>query len=118
MRPSGQGTPPSTTSSNVVGVGARCELTIMRVPVGSGDELAPGVARELIEIDAHDAAGSSFAISPDGRWAVVYHDRYKYIHSSDGAHELYDLESDSEETTNLVAEHPSRVESMQNELAK
>ncbi len=43
----------------------------MYVPVGEGDEFAPGVARELIEIDSHDSAGSSFAMSPDGKRVLV-----------------------------------------------
>ena len=43
----------------------------MHVPVGDGDEFAPGVARELIEIDFHDASGSSFAVSPDGKRVLV-----------------------------------------------
>ena len=43
----------------------------MHVPVGNGNELAPGVARKLIEIDAHDAAGSSLAVSPDGKRVLV-----------------------------------------------
>ena len=44
---------------------------VMRVPVGDGDELTPGVARQLLEIDFHDAAGSSFAVSPDGKRVLV-----------------------------------------------
>ena len=43
----------------------------MEVPVGSGDEPAPGVPRELIETDAHDSAGSSFAVAPDGKRVLV-----------------------------------------------
>lgn len=35
VRPSGQLTPPSTISSNVLGVGARCELTMRCLPDGS-----------------------------------------------------------------------------------
>jgi serine/threonine-protein kinase len=44
---------------------------MMRVPVGNGEELTPGVARELLETDFHDAAGSSFALSPDGKRVLV-----------------------------------------------
>ncbi len=43
----------------------------MLVPVGDGDEFAPGVARELIETDFHDSSGSSFALSPDGKRVLV-----------------------------------------------
>lgn len=32
--------------------------------------------------------------------------RHKFIHSSDGQHELYDLHDDPEETSNLLAENP------------
>jgi serine/threonine-protein kinase len=50
----------------------RTEWTgLVEVPVGSGDELHPGVGRELIALDMHDAAGSSFAVSPDGRRVLV-----------------------------------------------
>jgi hypothetical protein len=41
------------------------------VPVGKGDEFTPGVARQLIETDFHDSAGSSFAVSPDGTRVLV-----------------------------------------------
>ena len=44
---------------------------LMRVPVGGGDELNPGVADELMEIDFHDAAGSSFAVAPDDKRLLV-----------------------------------------------
>jgi len=43
---------------------------LMSVPVGRG-EFAPGVARQLIETDLHDAQGSSFALSPDGTRVLV-----------------------------------------------
>jgi len=39
----------------------------MAVPVGKGDEFAPGVARQLIETDFHDSA----AVSPDGTRVLV-----------------------------------------------
>ena len=44
---------------------------MMYMPVGEGDEFAPGVARELLEIDFHDSSGSSFAVSPDGKRVLV-----------------------------------------------
>ncbi len=44
---------------------------LLRVTVSDGGEFAPGVARELIEISFHDAAGSSFAVSPDGKRVLV-----------------------------------------------
>jgi serine/threonine-protein kinase len=44
---------------------------LMRVPVDAGDEFVPGAARELMEIDFHDAAGSSFAVSADGKRVLV-----------------------------------------------
>jgi hypothetical protein len=44
---------------------------LMRVPVGVGDEFTPGVGRVLIETDFHDSAGSSFAVSPDGRRVLL-----------------------------------------------
>jgi hypothetical protein len=39
----------------------------------------------------------------------LYSARYKYIHSSDGAHELYDLERDPAELENLVEREPDLV---------
>ncbi len=44
---------------------------MMYMPVRDGDAFAPGVARELIEIGSHDSAGSSFAMSPDGKRVLV-----------------------------------------------
>jgi len=44
---------------------------LMKVSVGDGDEFVPGVAQELMEIDFHDSAGSSFAVSPDGKRLLV-----------------------------------------------
>ena len=37
----------------------------------TGDALMPGVAMERIRTDAHDAAGSSFVISLDGKRILV-----------------------------------------------
>jgi len=44
---------------------------LLRVKVSDGKEFAPGVAEELIETDFHDSAGSSFAVSPDGKRVLV-----------------------------------------------
>jgi len=44
---------------------------LMQVSVSGGDEFVPGVAQELMEIDFHDSAGSSFAVSPDGKRLLV-----------------------------------------------
>ena len=44
---------------------------LLRVPVSSGVEFVPGVARELLETNFHDALGSSFAVSPDGKRVLV-----------------------------------------------
>ena len=43
----------------------------MSAAVEGSNELAFGVARELIEIDFHDSAGSSYSVSPDGRRVLV-----------------------------------------------
>jgi arylsulfatase A-like enzyme len=43
-------------------------------------------------------------------------DKHKFIHSSDGNHELYHLESDRDETRNLVAELPDRAREMSETL--
>ena len=46
--------------------------TWMEVSVNpTGDALVPGIAVERIDIDAHDAAGSSFVISLDGKRVLV-----------------------------------------------
>jgi len=44
---------------------------LMRVPVGTGDEPTPGLAQQMLETDFHDASGSSFALSPDGKRVLV-----------------------------------------------
>jgi hypothetical protein len=43
-------------------------------------------------------------------------DTHKFIHSSDGKHELYHLESDRDETRNLLAELPGRAREMSEAL--
>ena len=48
--------------------------------------------------------------------AVLYAGRWKLILSSDGKDELYDLEADPGEATNLVAEHPEVVAPMRERL--
>jgi dipeptidyl aminopeptidase/acylaminoacyl peptidase len=44
---------------------------LMRVPVTTGDDFAVGVAHKLRDIEYHDAAGSSLAISPDGNRVLI-----------------------------------------------
>ncbi len=44
---------------------------LLRVPVGTGDDLNPGTPKVLLEIDFHDSAGSSLAVSPDGKRVLV-----------------------------------------------
>ncbi len=44
---------------------------LMRVRVGGGDELVPGMPEMVLEIDFHDSAGLSFDLSPDGRRVLV-----------------------------------------------
>ena len=47
---------------------------------------------------------------------AVYDWPYKYIHSSDGAHELYDLEADPSESVNLVEQRPELAARLRQEL--
>jgi serine/threonine-protein kinase len=49
----------------------RGSMGLLSVPVGRGDLIEPGLARELIETDFHDSSGSSFAVSPDGKRVLV-----------------------------------------------
>jgi hypothetical protein len=51
------------------------------------------------------------------RRAVVL-GRYKYVHSSDGQHELYDLEADPDERVNLIEARPDLAEPLAAELAR
>jgi len=44
---------------------------LMRLPIGDGDDLSPGVAEQVLETDFHDAAGSSFVLSPDDARVLV-----------------------------------------------
>jgi arylsulfatase A-like enzyme len=43
---------------------------------------------------------------------AIFDDTYKFIHSSDGKHELYHLKLDRDEQRNLVAELPDRTRAM------
>ncbi len=43
---------------------------------------------------------------------AVYQGQWKYIHSTDGNSELYDLESDPREFTNLIVDRPDVAESL------
>jgi len=47
---------------------------------------------------------------------ALYHDSHKYIHSTDGKHELYDLRTDAEENSNLVSSQPGRAASLRSLL--
>lgn len=47
---------------------------------------------------------------------ALFDDTHKFIHSSDGKHELYDLESDRDERRNLAAELPDRTREMSEAL--
>ena len=44
---------------------------IMRVRVGTGDDLSPGMPEVMLETDFHDSAGLSFDLSPDGSRVLV-----------------------------------------------
>jgi arylsulfatase A-like enzyme len=56
--------------------------------------------KDLIQPYAHRFKRSRIA---------VYRDSHKYIHSTDGKHELYDLRRDAHERSNLVSSQPERV---------
>jgi serine/threonine protein kinase len=45
--------------------------TFMEVPLSTDGEITAGVPRVAVEVDSHDAAGSSFAVSSDGRRVLV-----------------------------------------------
>ena len=44
---------------------------LMRASVGRANDITPGVPQQLLDIDFHDSAGSSFVVSPDGRRVLV-----------------------------------------------
>ena len=54
----------------------------------------------------------------DRRLSSVAVDGMKYIWSSDGAHELYDLQADSQEQNNLAAARPEVVEALEKQRIK
>ena len=54
----------------------------------------------------------------DRRLSSVAVDGMKYIWSSDGAHELYDLQADSQEESNLAATRPEVMEALEKQRIK
>ncbi len=60
----------------------------------------------------HPVWGARF----DRARTAFYSDQYKYIRSSDGQHELYDLGHDAAEQSNLIAHRPEVVRRLTREL--
>jgi arylsulfatase A-like enzyme len=54
----------------------------------------------------------------DRALTMIRTERYKYIWASDGKHELYDLQTDSKEQCNIVAERPDLTEDLDRRLAE
>ncbi|MCC6409473.1 MAG: sulfatase [Planctomycetes bacterium] len=50
--------------------------------------------------------------------AALYLERWKYIRSTDGKHELYDLEADPREKRNLIAEKPELARTLEERLSR
>jgi arylsulfatase A-like enzyme len=72
----------------------------------------PVLVTEYLEPDlARFARFRGFDPAPfDRELRALQHDRHKYIWSSDGREELYDLASDPGERTNLAAADPGRLD--------
>lgn len=49
---------------------------------------------------------------------AFYDGSFKFIHSTDGKHELYDLQRDPREEKNIIAAQPKRAEKMQGEIER
>jgi arylsulfatase A-like enzyme len=88
--------------------------------------LRPEIAERLMA-DFPRAAGEAWVVAESHfghakdarhpRWGrrfrrtrrALFDDSHKFIHSSDGSHELYDLSRDEQESRNLVEHEPERV---------
>jgi len=56
--------------------------------------------------------------SPDGDWRAIYHGSTKFVWSSLGRHELFDLDADPSETDNLIDRQPALTEEMLADLER
>jgi len=67
------------------------------------EDVIEGQMRYSLWVDLRKPWGARF----DRVRAALYDGRHKFIHSSDGRHELYDLEADPDEAENLLVGSPS-----------
>ncbi|MCK6446121.1 MAG: sulfatase-like hydrolase/transferase [Planctomycetes bacterium] len=81
---------------------------------------APGAQLKLAEIwlSRPNELKASWGARFKRKRAALYLERWKYIRSSDGQHELYDLENDPRETRNLIAEKPELAKTLDERLAR
>jgi arylsulfatase A-like enzyme len=75
---------------------------------------APGAPLRLAEIwlSRPNELAASWGARFKRKRAALYLDKWKYIRSSDGANELYDLEADPREATNLAATKPELAQTL------
>ena len=81
---------------------------------------APGnhpIIAENYYTRARDLYNPSWGHRFDRVRTAFYDWPFKYIHSSDSRHELYDLAGDPAETTNLIASDPQRAAHLAKQLA-
>ncbi len=46
-------------------------IGLTRVPVIQDGKVSPGIAQQVLQLNAHDSSGPSFAVSPDGRRILI-----------------------------------------------
>lgn len=81
---------------------------------------APGAPLKLAELwlSRPNELKASWGARFKRKRAALFLERWKYIRSSDGSHELYDLASDPGETRNLIAEKPELARTLDERLAR
>lgn len=91
------------------------ELCGMTPPAG----LAGQSLRPILYDPAHSGKPAAFTVvtrGPQQRGDSIRTDRWRYTEWSDGERELYDHDSDPEETRNVVAANPEAVEALSQQL--
>ena len=83
------------------------------MPAGTQGDVPPRI-RHPIYAEVYPVASSIEVFD----WRALIEGDFKYLWSSGGARELYDLDSDAEEAIDIAADEPERAEQMSKRLER